>query len=138
MKKATFTAIFILLFIQLQAQTTWKLVSSLNGDIDMPNGGNQQTCSVVADFDNDGHPDIWYAEMRLNGGNPTSQNKILFGDGKGNFPREMIISVGVDNHESKIADLDGDGDFDILGKGYDQLGGNLNIWLQNGTGKRKK
>lgn len=92
----------------------------------------------IIDFDNDGNPDIWYAEMRLNGGNPASKNKILFGDGKGNFPREAIVSEGIDNHESKIADLDGDGDPDILGKGYDHLGGNLNIWLQNGTGKRSE
>ena len=73
--------------------------------------------------------------MRLNGGNEQSQHKILYGDGTGNFTREEIISVGEDLHESKIADLDGDGDLDIIGKGYDLKGGNLNIWLQNGTGK---
>lgn len=89
----------------------------------------------IADIDGDGNQDIWFAEMRLNGGNEQSQHKILYGDGQGNFNRQEIISVGEDLHESKIADLDGDGDFDIVGKGYDLTGGNLNIWLQNGTGK---
>lgn len=89
----------------------------------------------IVDIDGDGHLDIWFAEMRLNGGNEQSQHKILYGDGTGNFAREEIISVGEDLHESKIADLDGDGDLDIIGKGYDLKGGNLNIWLQNGTGK---
>ena len=86
---------------------------------------------AIVDFDRDGNMDIWYAEMRLDSGNEKSKNKILFGDGKGNFTRELIISEGIDNHESKIVDLDGDGDLDILGKGYNHISGNVNIWLQD-------
>lgn len=89
----------------------------------------------IADLDGDGNLDIWFAEMRLNGGNEHSQHQILYGDGTGDFSRRETISVGEDLHESKVADLDGDGDLDIVGKGYDLTGGNLNIWLQNGTGK---
>lgn len=89
---------------------------------------------AIIDFNGDGNMDIWYAEMTL-GGHKNAVNKILFGDGKGNFPGDMIISVGIDLHDSEIVDLDGDGDLDILGKPYDGDAPGLAIWLQNGTGK---
>lgn len=92
---------------------------------------------AVIDFDGDGNLDIWYAEMTL-GGYRDAVNRILFGDGKGNFPRDMIISKGIDVHDSEIADLDGDGDLDILGKPYDGDAPRLDIWLQNGTAKKNK
>lgn len=92
----------------------------------------------LVDIDKDGNLDIWFAEMRLDGGNEQSQHCILYGDGKGNFNRKEIISIGEDLHESKIADVDGDGDLDIVGKGYNLTGGNLNIWLQNGTKRNKQ
>jgi hypothetical protein len=85
----------------------------------------------ILDFDGDGHLDIWNAEMRLNGGNPNAQNRLLFGDGKGNF-RTVVISNGFGLHESKIADLDGDGDLDILGKPYNWETPRLDIWLNEG------
>ncbi len=88
---------------------------------------------AIIDFDGDGNMDIWYAEMTL-GGHKGAVNRILFGDGKGNFPRDMIISEGIDLHDSEIIDLDGDGDLDILGKPYDGDAPRLDIWLQNGTG----
>ncbi|RPH91909.1 MAG: hypothetical protein EHM72_18235, partial [Calditrichaeota bacterium] len=88
----------------------------------------------LLDFNGDGHLDIWNAEMRLFGGNPDACNRVLLGDGVGNF-KELIISTGIANHESKIADLDGDGDFDILGKPYDWDAPRLDIWLQNGSGE---
>ncbi|RQW07024.1 hypothetical protein EH222_07810 [candidate division KSB1 bacterium] len=88
----------------------------------------------ILDFDGDGHLDIWNAEMRLGGGNPDAVNRILLGDGKGHF-EEMVISSGFANHESKIVDLDGDGDYDILGKPYGWETPRLDIWLQNGTGE---
>ena len=51
--------------------------------------------------------------------NTNATNRILTGDGKGKFTNEIVISRGIDLHESEIADLDGDGDLDILGKPYD-------------------
>lgn len=87
----------------------------------------------LLDFDGDGNLDIWNAEMRLNDTNPDAKNRILLGDGKGNFS-EIIISDGICLHESKIADLDGDGDYDILGKPYSWDTPRLDVWLQNGTG----
>ena len=73
------------------------------------------------------------AEMRLNNGNPRAKNLLLLGDGKGRF-RTRIISEGIENHESKIADLDGDGDYDILDKPYNCQTPRLDLWLNEGTG----
>lgn len=72
------------------------------------------------------------SEMRLQGGNPDAMNMLLLGDGQGHFTREMI-SQGIANHESKFADLDGDGDFDILGKPYGWDVPRLDIWLNEET-----
>ena len=97
----------------------------------LPKVSNGHSLDIV-DFDGDGNLDIWNAEMTL-GGNTNATNRILYGDGKGNF-KEQVISQGIDNHGSKIADLDGDGDLDILDKPYDGDTPRLDIWLQNGTG----
>lgn len=88
----------------------------------------------VADVDGDGNLDIWNAEMTLFN-NTKAVNHILLGDGKGNFPREIKISEGIDIHESEMADLDGDGDLDVLGKPYNGDVPRVDVWLQNGTGE---
>jgi len=85
----------------------------------------------VVDFNGDGHLDIFNAEMGL-GNSPHPKGRILLGDGKGNFEvQELITDYGL--HESVIADLDGDGDLDILGKPYTWKAPRLDIWLNNGT-----
>jgi hypothetical protein len=84
---------------------------------------------ALIDFNGDGNLDIWVAEMRLNNGNPDAKNLILLGDGKGNF-QTIKVSTGIELHESRIADLDGDGDLDILGKPYNWETPRLDIWLQ--------
>lgn len=83
------------------------------------------------DFNGDGHLDIFSAEMRFGEGNPDSKIRILLGNGKGEFV-EMIVAEGYGLHEGKIADLDGDGDYDILGKPYTWKAPNLNIWINDG------
>lgn len=114
------------MFLYEYEKGTWKKKEII------PAVSNGHTLAVI-DFDGDGNQDIWYAEMTL-GGHKDAVNRILFGDGKGNFTRDMIISKGIDVHDSEIADLDGDGDLDILGKPYDGDAPRLDIWLQNGTG----
>jgi hypothetical protein len=88
----------------------------------------------VADIDNDGNLDIFCAEMRLDGGNADAKMWIFLGDGKGDFKR-MEVATGYGNHESKLGDLDGDGDLDILGKPYNWETPRLDIWLNCLTGQ---
>jgi hypothetical protein len=91
---------------------------------------------AVMDFNRDGHLDIFCAEMRLNGGNPQSKIHLLLGDSRGNF-QATVVASGFDNHESRIADLDGDGTLDILGKPYNHETPNLNVWLNPGGAKSR-
>ncbi|MBR9998674.1 MAG: VCBS repeat-containing protein [Cyclobacteriaceae bacterium] len=86
----------------------------------------------VLDFNGDGHWDIFTAEMRFGEGNPDSKARVLLGDGKGNF-RQMIIVKGFGLHESWLTDLDGDGDYDLLGKPYTWMAPRLDIWINEGT-----
>jgi hypothetical protein len=85
----------------------------------------------ILDFDGDGRLDIFCAEMRL-GKNPDAKTWILLGNNEGNF-KEVVVASGYGLHESKIADLDGDGDFDILGKPYNWQAPRLDIWLNQGV-----
>lgn len=85
----------------------------------------------IVDFNADGNLDIFMAEMRLDGGNEDAGMWLFAGDGEGNFyPFELATGYG--NHESRIADLDGDGDLDILGKPYNWETPRLDIWLNEG------
>jgi len=81
----------------------------------------------IIDVDKDGNLDIFLAEMRL-GKNPEAKTRILLGDGTGGF-EEHVVSSGYGLHESRVADLDGDGDIDILGKPYTWEAPRLDIWL---------
>jgi hypothetical protein len=92
--------------------------------VEVDNGHSLQ----ALDFDGDGHNDIFCAEMRLNGGNPESKVYVFYGDGQGNFRKE-ILATGFDNHESKAADLDGDGDIDVLMKPYNHRTPGLHVLL---------
>lgn len=86
---------------------------------------------TVLDFNGDGYMDIFNAETRLRD-NPDATIRILLGDGKGNFTLQEV-NKGYGLHESRIADLDGDGDYDILGKPFKWETPRLDIWLQEGT-----
>ncbi len=82
----------------------------------------------VVDFDRDGNLDIFYAEMQL-GGNPRPRAVVLRGDGSGSFHQyELVAGFGM--HEARVADLDGDGDLDLLGKPYAWQTPRLDVWLQ--------
>ncbi|MEM9464127.1 MAG: FG-GAP-like repeat-containing protein, partial [Actinomycetota bacterium] len=84
----------------------------------------------IEDVNQDGLLDIFVAEMTLSG-NDDAKGRILYGDGTGGF-EVQDFSVGNDFHQSKIGDLDGDGDIDVLGKPFNGGTPLVNIWLNDG------
>jgi hypothetical protein len=82
----------------------------------------------IGDLNKDGHLDIFVAEMRLNSGNSNAVMWVFFGDSAGNFEK-WELATGVGNHESRLGDLDGDGDLDVLGKPYNWDTPRVDIWL---------
>lgn len=94
----------------------------------LENVDNGHTLDVL-DFNGDGHLDIFNAEMRFGEGNPDSEVRILLGNGKGQF-RKHVVARGYGVHEGRLVDLDGDGDYDVMGKPYTWKAPLLNVWLQ--------
>ena len=91
----------------------------------------------VADIDGDGNLDIFTAEMVEwhNGNNPGSKTWILYGDGKGNFKKELVwAATDIGNHESKLGDLNGDGRPDIVQKPFQKDIPRLDFWINKGKG----
>ncbi len=82
----------------------------------------------LVDINHDGNLDIFCAEQRLNGANPDSKIYFFLGDGKGSFT-PTVVATGLDSHESRIADLDGDGILDILIKPYNYQTPRLDVFL---------
>ena len=70
----------------------------------------------IADFNGNGLPDIFVAEMGL-GRNPEPRMLVYLNQGGGRFD-EVTIERGVPTHEAKVGDLTGDGRPDIVGKPY--------------------
>ncbi|MCP5094349.1 MAG: VCBS repeat-containing protein, partial [Chloroflexi bacterium] len=82
----------------------------------------------IGDINQDGNQDIFVAEMRLNSNNDDAKMWTFFGDGAGDF--ELLeVASGIGNHESRLGDLDNDGDLDILGKPYNWETPRVDIWL---------
>ena len=89
------------------------------------------TCEV-RDIDGDGNPDIFIGEMGNPGAGDNAKTYIWYGDGKGHF-KETVASEGQGIHEGKVADLDGDGDMDILMKPYNHKTPRIDVLLNCGS-----
>lgn len=81
---------------------------------------------AIADFDGNGLPDIFVAEMGL-GRNPDPRMIVFRNLGGGRF-EEVLISRGIPTHEAKVGDLTGDGRADIVGKPYDPQR-HIDVWF---------
>lgn len=91
----------------------------------------------IADFDGDGNLDIFCAEQRLDGANPESKAYIFYGDGKGNF-KKTVVAEGLDLHEAKVVDLNGDGRPDIVAKPYNYGSPRVDIFMNQGPTDKAK
>lgn len=91
------------------------------------------TCEI-RDVDGDGNLDIFIGEMGNPGAGDKAKTFIWYGDGQGKF-QETVVSSGQGIHEGKLADLNGDGDLDILMKPYNHRTPRLDVLLNPG-GKR--
>jgi sugar phosphate isomerase/epimerase len=92
----------------------------------------------LGDINRDGHLDIFIGEMakwnekETMRDHPEATGWIFYGDGQGNFTRKEVV-VGHGWHEARLADLDGDGDLDLLNKPYNWDAPRVDVWLNNGT-----
>jgi hypothetical protein len=89
---------------------------------------------AVADINGDQHLDIFCAEMHTPGPGQKCTAWILYGDGRGDF-QVQVLSVGIGNHESRVADLNGDGRLDIVTKPYTWDTPRLDVWLNQGNAR---
>jgi hypothetical protein len=89
---------------------------------------------AVADIDADGHLDVFCAEMHTPGPKDKCTAWILYGDGQGGFQVQQL-SVGIGNHDSRVADVNGDGRPDIVTKPYTWDAPRIDLWLNQGVSK---
>jgi hypothetical protein len=73
---------------------------------------------VVADFDDDGDPDVFTCELEgIPGARPPRWFLWENTDGKGQrFVERVILDANLGGHAAVAADFDGDGDVDLVGK----------------------
>jgi len=77
----------------------------------------------VGDMDEDGDMDVITNEHKGN----RNRTWIFYNNGQGQFA-PMAISEGQENHlGAQLFDLDGDGDFDIIGQGWDDYK-KMHVW----------
>ena len=89
----------------------------------------------LGDIDGDGHLDVFAAEMAqwtegaAKPDNPGATAWIFYGDGNGHF-RMTTFATGIDFHEARLGNLNGDGKLDVLDKPYTRQTPRIDVWLQ--------
>ena len=66
-------------------------------------------------------------------GNTDAKARVFCGDGTGMFQLRELSS-GIDNHESRVADIDGDGDLDAFLSSFDNISNE--IWINTFNGNK--
>ena len=87
----------------------------------------------IADVDGDGDRDIYFGNTGFqNGSNP--QDRLLINNGQGFFAdrtTDQLPSITTNTFDAELADLDQDGDFDLVVGNYD---GGIRVLINNGSG----
>lgn len=98
----------------------------------LPAPGNVEARKVTpADVDGDGDLDLYFSHVGWQGREP--QDRLLINDGAGRFADESAARIPVESGTTLIArfaDLDGDGDLDLVRGEH----GPVTVWMNDGRG----
>jgi hypothetical protein len=81
----------------------------------------------VGDFNGDGRPDVFSAEMEAFCGDRPPRWFVWENvDGKGDFREHVVLDANLGAHEAVCGDVDGDGDLDVCSKLWRPMKSNAN------------
>ncbi len=94
--------------------------------------GVDEGSTSIADVNEDGNPDLLITGLSANSGPATT---LYLGDGNGDFTEAGAGLTGVENSSSSVADVNGDGNEDLLITGRDPVNiATATLYLGDGSG----